>query len=75
MDAEPIISDMQDINLLDGSSVTLYQYINGDNYVEIEHYKIVDGGHDWPGTFGNMDIDSNTVIWNFVSKFDINGKL
>lgn len=75
MDSEPIISDLQDINIPDGSSVTLYQYLNGDNYVEIEHYKIVDGGHDWPGTFGNMDIDSNTVIWNFVSKFDINGKL
>ena len=75
MDAEPIISDLQDINILDGSSVTLYQYLNGDNNVEIEHYKIVDGGHDWPGTFGNMDIDANTVIWNFVSQFDINGKL
>jgi polyhydroxybutyrate depolymerase len=74
MDAEPIISDLQDINIPDGSSVTLYQYLNGDNYVEIEHYKIVDGGHDWPGTFGNMDIDANTVIWNFVSQFDINGK-
>ena len=74
MAAEPIISDLQDINILDGSSVTLYQYLNGDNNVEIEHYKIVDGGHDWPGTFGNMDIDANTVIWNFVSQFDINGK-
>ena len=74
MDSEPIISDLQDINIPDGSSVTLYQYLNGDNYVEIEHYKIVDGGHDWPGTFGNMDIDANTVIWNFVSQFDINGK-
>lgn len=74
MDAEPIISDLQDINIPDGSSVTLYQYLNGDNYVEIEHYKIVDGGHDWPGTFGNMDIDANTVIWNFVSQFDIYGK-
>jgi len=74
MDSEPIISDLQDINIPDGSSVTLYQYLNGDNYVEIEHYKIVDGGHDWPGTFGNMDIDANTIIWNFVSQFDIYGK-
>lgn len=31
------------------------------------------GGHDWPGTTGNMDIDATTEIWNFVSLFDING--
>ena len=31
------------------------------------------GGHDWPGSFGNMTIDANTEIWNFISKFDING--
>lgn len=73
-DAEPIISDLEDINIPDGSSVTLYQHLNGDNSVEIQHYKIVDGDHDWPSTFGNMDIDANTVIWNFVSQFDINGK-
>lgn len=73
-DLEPIISDLEDKDTSDGSSVVLYQYLNGNNSVEIEHYKILNGGHDWPGTFGNMDIDANTVIWNFVSKFDINGK-
>jgi polyhydroxybutyrate depolymerase len=73
-DSEPIISDLEDKNIFDGSSVILYQHLNGNNSVEIEHYKIVDGGHDWPGTFGNMDIDANTLIWNFVSKFNINGK-
>jgi polyhydroxybutyrate depolymerase len=65
---------LEDKNIFDGSSVILYQHLNGNNSVEIEHYKIVDGGHDWPGKFGNMDIDANTLIWNFVSKFNINGK-
>ena len=31
------------------------------------------GGHDWPGSFGNLDISSDNEIWNFVSRFDING--
>lgn len=74
VDTVPIITNMPDLNSLDGSTVVRYQYVNGDNDSEVEHYKVVDGGHDWPGTFGNMDINSDSVIWNFVSQFDINGK-
>jgi len=74
-DSSPIISDLQNINTVDGSTVELYQYKNGNNDVEIEHYKIINGGHDWPGTLGNMDIDANSVIWRFVSQFDIHGKI
>ena len=74
-DSSPIISDLQNINTVDGSTVKLYQYKNGNNDVEIEHYKIINGGHDWPGTLGNMDIDANSVIWRFVSQFDIHGKI
>lgn len=65
---------MLDLNPLDGSTAVRYQYVNGDNDSEVEHYKVVDGCHDWPGTFGNMDVNSDSVIWNFVSQFDINGK-
>ena len=34
---------------------------------------MIGGGHDWPGSFGNMTIDSNIEIWEFVSRYDING--
>ena len=74
-DASPIISDLPNINTTDGSTVKHYHYKNGKNNVEIEHYKVINGGHDWPGTFGNMDINANSIIWNFVSKFDLNGKI
>ena len=74
-DASPIISDLPNINTTDRSTVKLYQYKNGDNNVEVEHYKVINGGHDWPGTLGNMDIDANSIIWRFVSQFDINGKI
>ena len=34
---------------------------------------MIGGGHDWPGSFGNMTIDANIEIWQFVSRYDING--
>ena len=34
---------------------------------------MIGGGHDWPGSFGNMTIDANIEIWRFVSRYDING--
>ena len=69
-------SDVPDISTSDGSNVRLFQYRNGNNNVEIEHYKVIDGGHDWLGSYGNMDdINANAVIWNFVSQFDIDGKI
>ena len=74
-DASSIISDLPNINTTDGSMVKLYQYKNGNNNVEIEHYKVINGGHDWPGSYGNMDIDANSIIWRFVSQFDIDGKI
>ena len=44
---------------------------SGCNYVE--ELKVIGGGHDWPGSFGNMTIDANIEIWKFVSLYDING--
>jgi polyhydroxybutyrate depolymerase len=34
---------------------------------------VIGGGHDWPGSFGNMTINANEEIWQFVSRYDING--
>lgn len=45
----------------------------GCNYVE--ELKVNGGGHDWPGSFGNMTISANTEIWNFVSKFNLKGQI
>ncbi len=69
----PIISELPNINTTDGSTVAHYAWNNGDNCVSVEHFKVINGGHDWPGSFGNMDIDASLEIWNFVSRFDRNG--
>jgi polyhydroxybutyrate depolymerase len=74
VDTVTSITNIPDWYPLDSSTVIRYEYVNGDNNSEVEHYKVVNGGHDWPGVFGNFDINSNVIIWDFVSQFDINGK-
>ena len=33
---------------------------------------MINGGHDWPGAYGNMDINSSQEIIEFFYGFDIN---
>ena len=53
----------------DGSQVERTVYSNGLNNSEVWLYKVLEGGHDWPGAWGNMDINSSFEIWYFFSKF------
>ena len=69
----PIIYQLPNINTSDGSNVERYSWLNGDECVAVEELKIINGGHDWPGSFGNMDINASTEIWNFVSKYNTGG--
>ena len=81
-DVSPISYQIPDLNMFDGvylngtisnSTIERKVWENGDNCVRVEEWKVVNGGHDWPGISGNMDISARNEIWNFVSKFDING--
>lgn len=72
-DATPIITELPNTNTSDGSTVEHHSWQNGDACVAVEHYKVIGGGHDWPGTFGNMDIDASLAIWNYVSQYNLNG--
>ena len=69
----PTVNPVPDVNTSDGSTVERSVWEDGDNCVRVEELKVTGGDHDWPGTFGNMDISASNEIWNFVSKFDING--
>ena len=71
--SDPIIENVPNINNLDGSTVEYYTYENGDNCTAVDHYRVNNGGHDWPGVWGNMDIHASRLIWEFVSRYDING--
>ena len=54
-------------------SVERYTWSTTSGCAYVEELKVIGGGHDWPGSFGNMTIDANTEIWQFVSRYDING--
>lgn len=71
--SSPVIQDLPDLNPNDGSTVQYQSYQNGDSCTAVDHYKVIGGGHDWPGSIGNMDIDASSLIWSFVSKYDLNG--
>jgi polyhydroxybutyrate depolymerase len=72
----PVFSSPPNINLLDGSTVEKYNYSGGTNGSEINFYKIINGGHTWPGAlssspfgFTNLDINASQIIGDFFSQY------
>ena len=55
------------------ASVERYTWSTASGCDYVEELKVIGGGHDWPGSFGNMTIDASEEIWQFVSRYDING--
>jgi polyhydroxybutyrate depolymerase len=53
----------------DGSFIVSEKYINGVNENEVWYYKVVGGGHDWPGSGGNMDIEAGEQAWLFFQNY------
>ena len=79
-DTDPILTNIQDVNILDLCQAEHYLYNNGIDGTSVEFYKIINGGHTWPGApiplvgnNTNQDIDASTKIWEFFNKYDING--
>jgi polyhydroxybutyrate depolymerase len=66
---EFIIDTLPDIDMSDGSYVVSHKNTNGLNNNEVWLYEVVNGGHDWPGAYGNMDFNSSEEIWNFFENF------
>ena len=69
----PIEIEISDVNTNDGSTVTKRLWENGDACVSVVEYRVNGGGHEWPGFNGNMDINSDNEIWEFVSAFNVDG--
>ena len=71
----PTLNSIPDINTNDGSTVDHFIYDGGSNGVTAEHFKVYGGDHDWPGVWGNMDINASIEVWKFFSQYDMNGAL
>ncbi|MFA5831876.1 MAG: T9SS type A sorting domain-containing protein [Bacteroidota bacterium] len=72
------VISIPDINPNDQSTVVKYLYRSSTNTSQVVHYKIIGGGHEWPGsptyagaTVINRDIDAIKEIWNFFKQFTI----
>ena len=73
----PTITQVPNTNTTDEATAEHYLYPDGDNGHTVELYKVIDGGHTWPGgaipipTFGNtcMDFSASKEIWRFFSQY------
>jgi polyhydroxybutyrate depolymerase len=69
----PVVTQLPDINTTDNSTVELSQYSSCNGGVEVRLYKVIGGGHQWPGTTAilgglgtiNRDINASGEIWKF----------
>jgi len=76
----PSVIDVPNTNTNDGSTAQHFVYSDGDEGVNVELFKIEGGGHTWPNAVidigvTNRDINASQEIWNFFSKYDINGAI
>jgi polyhydroxybutyrate depolymerase len=74
----PTVTQVTNTSTTDGCTAEHSIWSGGDNGVEVEHYKIINGGHTWPGApiaigVTNYDINASELIWKFFSKYDLNG--
>lgn len=74
--AEPVIDPVPDVVTTDGCTAEHYLYTDGQAGSTVEFYKILDGGHTWPGsafTIGvtNQDFNASREIWRFFSQYSL----
>jgi polyhydroxybutyrate depolymerase len=73
-------SSLPDLDPIDGCTVDKICYTNCSDEVQVLFYKVIYGGHAWPGgdedVWGgngnmNMDISSSAEMWNFFKNYTI----
>ena len=55
----------------DGFTIELHSYPDQENTIYIEYYKVINGDHIWLDIARN-GLETNQVIWNFLSRFSLN---
>lgn len=75
----PLIDTLPDLKN-DGTRVVRYRYTNCNDGVEQVFYKVINGGHTWPGADDillgilgktTLDISMNAIAWNFFKDKEI----
>ena len=71
--ANAVTTLVPDINATDGSTVERNTWSTAEGCKYVEELKVIGGGHDWPGSFGNADINATAELWQFLSRYNLNG--
>ncbi len=76
----PQFTAVPNVNTTDGCTAEHYVYLGGQNNSSVEFYKVISGGHTWPGapvTIGttNQDFDASVEIWRFFRKYKLDDLL
>jgi polyhydroxybutyrate depolymerase len=67
---DTLITDtLPDLSKQDSSFVIRETYRNTSFSREFLYYKVVGGGHDWPGAWGNEDVKASAEIWQFFERY------
>jgi len=77
--SSPQTFNVPNSNLTDGATAERILYSGGINGNTIEFFKVINGGHTWPGapiplpTSGNtcMDFSASKEIWRFFSQYQL----
>jgi len=75
---EPEITQIEDINTNDQTTVEKHVYTGCSEGGSVEFFIVDGGGHTWPGTAftigaTNQDINASEEIWRFFSQYNIDG--
>ena len=67
---------LSDISLTDNCRAQKITWHDCNNSTQLIHYRIIDGGHTWPGSpiligTTNQDINASGIIWNFFNQFSL----
>ncbi len=76
---DPVVSSYADIDDTDGSTVERFVYSSSITGVTVEHLKVDNGGHTWPGSAfantgnTNQDINASQLVWEFFAQYSLDG--
>lgn len=73
----PVFTNVPNTSTSDGCTAEHYLYTGGDMGSTCEKYKIIGGGHTWPGSpfiigVTNQDFSASEKIWLFFRKYKLN---
>lgn len=72
-----LVTNVPNINTTDGATAINYKFYNSNGKAYVEHYKVTNGAHTWPGAAFSVgvtcqDFNASLVIWKFFRQFKLN---